>query len=136
MKFTLHLSRNIFSLACIEPIASDTDLKGEKLEVLKERVFKGIDCSFGLEILSSGLIEAATFPPAVPCPKLVRECIVRYDPIFEIIKRDNGETLLAINWKLFPLFSNYLIINSQTFFPPNQSPSPSSMQIKLDTAIK
>lgn len=65
MKSTLHIFRNIFSLACTEPIVSDKNLKGENLEVLKERVFKGIDGSFGVEILSSGLIEAAAFPPAI-----------------------------------------------------------------------
>lgn len=97
MKSTLHLFGNIFSLACTEPIVSDTDLKGENLEVLKERVFKGIDSSFVVKVLSSGLIEAATFPPAIPCPKLVRECIARYDPASKTIMRDNDETLLAIN---------------------------------------
>lgn len=97
MKSTLHLFKNIFSLDCIESIVSDTDLKGENLEALKERMFKGIEGYFHLEILSSGLIEASAFPPAIPCPKLVRECIARYDPISETIKRDNGETLLAIN---------------------------------------
>lgn len=97
MKSTLHLFRNVFSLACREPIVSDTDLKGENLEVLKERVLKGIDRSFGVEILSRGLIEAVAFPPAIPCPELVRECIARYDLVFETIGRDNGETLLAIN---------------------------------------
>ncbi|XP_059064369.1 endonuclease 2-like [Cryptomeria japonica] len=58
--YTLHSE----FLACTEPIASDTDLKGENLEVLKERVFKAIDSSFGLEMLSSGLVEPAAFPPA------------------------------------------------------------------------
>ncbi|GLJ40667.1 hypothetical protein SUGI_0839700 [Cryptomeria japonica] len=100
MKSILHLFGNIFSLACTEPIVSDTYLKGENLEVLKERVFKGIDGSFGVEILGSGLIEAVAFPPAIPCPELVLECISRYDPISETIRRDNGETLLAINHRV------------------------------------
>lgn len=97
MKSTLHLFGNVFSLASTEPIVSDTDLKGENLEVLKERVFKGIDKSFGVEILSSSLIETTAFPPAIPCPVLIRECIDRYDPVSETIRRDNGETLLATN---------------------------------------
>lgn len=65
MKSTLHLFGNVFSLSCTKPIVSDTDLKGENLEVLKERVFKGIDSSFGLKILSSGLVEAVAFPPTI-----------------------------------------------------------------------
>ncbi|GLJ21621.1 hypothetical protein SUGI_0402190 [Cryptomeria japonica] len=124
MKSTLHLFGNIFSLACIEPIVSDTDLKGENLEVLKERVFKGTDGSFGVEILSSGLIEVTAFPPAIPCSELVRECIARYDPISETIRRDNGETLLAINREvissIFKLpdyqFSNFSPTQSITEF--------------------
>lgn len=124
MKSTLHLFGNIFSLACTEPIISDTNLKGGNLEVLKERVFKGIDGSFGLEILSSGLVEATAFAPAIPCPELVRECIARYDPISETIKRDNGETLLAINREvissIFKLpdyqFSNFSPAQSITEF--------------------
>lgn len=120
MKSTLHLFWNIFSLTCTKPIVSDTDLKGESLEVLKERVFKRIDGSFGVEILSSGLIETIAFPPTIPFPELVRECIARYDPISETIKRDNGETLLAINWEV--ISSIFKLLDYQfSNFSPTQS---------------
>lgn len=129
MKFTLHLFGNIFSLACTQPIVSDTDLKGENLEALKERTFKGIDGSFGLEILSSGLIKETTFPPAIPFLELVRECIARYDPISETIKRENGESLLAINKEVISFvfklldykFSNFSPAQSITEFNADKS---------------
>ncbi|GLJ46408.1 hypothetical protein SUGI_0978030 [Cryptomeria japonica] len=71
-------------------------------------MFKGIEGSFGVGVLSSGIIEAAAFPPAIPCPELVRECIGRYDPVFKTIRRDNGETLLAINRELVLEGKQYL----------------------------
>lgn len=124
MKSILHLFKNVFSLAYTEPIVSDTDLKGENLEVLKEKVFKGINKSFGMEILSSGLIEAVTFPPSIPGLELIRECIARYDPVSETIRKDNGETLLSINCEVISSvfkipdyqFSNFSLAQSITEF--------------------
>lgn len=117
MKSTLHLFGNIFSLVCTEPIVSDTNLKGENLEALKERLFKEIDGSFSLEILSSGLIEVIAFPLAIPCPELVRECIASYDPIVKIIRRDNGETLHAINRKVISSIFRLLDYQFSNFSP-------------------
>lgn len=117
MKSTLHLFGNVFSMASTEAIVSDTDLKDENLEDLKERVFRGVDKSFCIEILSSGLLEAATFPLAVPCPELVRECNARYDPVSETIKRDNGETLLAINHEVISLVFKILDYQFSNFSP-------------------
>lgn len=129
MKSTLHLFGNVFSLVSTEAIVSDTDLKGENLEDLKERVFKGVDKSFCIEILSSGLLEAAAFPPAIPCPELVRECIARYDPVSETIKRDNGETLLAINREVI---ASVFKISDYQF--SNFSPAQSISEFNADRA--
>lgn len=92
-------------------------------------MIKGIEGSFGLEILNSGLIEVASFTPAILCPELVRECIACYDPISETIKRNNGETLLMINREVisfvfkFPdyKFSNFSPTQSITEFNANKS---------------
>lgn len=51
-----------------------------------------------MEILvRSGLVEAAAFPLAAPCPDLVIACTNRYDVENRCIRTSSGEMLVDIN---------------------------------------
>jgi hypothetical protein len=63
MKFVLHFFGNVSILECRKPIISDTNLEGVKLENLQANFLEYVDKSKGcMEVLTSGLLEAATFP--------------------------------------------------------------------------
>ena len=49
-----------------------------------------------MEVLTSGLIEAATFPPAFISPKLLQLCIDHYDVRSKSIVSRDGNTILSI----------------------------------------
>lgn len=49
------------------------------------------------KLVSSGLLEAVAFPPAIECPELVVEYANRYDPNTRCIKKVSGEVLVRIS---------------------------------------
>ena len=75
MKFVIHFFGNVSSLECRRPVISDTNLEGVKLENVQENFLEHVDKSKGcLEVLTSGLIQAATFPPSLLSLKLLQMC--------------------------------------------------------------
>ena len=72
MKSILHLFRNVSSLECKRPIVCDTNLEGVKVEKLQSNFLERADeINVCMEVLTSGLIEAVAFPPALLSPELL-----------------------------------------------------------------
>lgn len=63
----------------ILPELDDTSLAHANLGDLLERTKNPQDGSIMEKIVRSGLVEAAAFPLAAPCPYLVVACMNRYD---------------------------------------------------------
>lgn len=79
VKSAFYLFENAASLECVHPKFSDTTLRDFDMGDLLERLKSQMSEPFMTEIENSGLVEAATFPLAITCPKLVRKCINRFD---------------------------------------------------------
>lgn len=121
MRFVLHFFINISNLECKRPIISDTNLEGVKVEKLQgiflEQAYEVNGC---LEILKSGLVKAAAFPPSLLSPKLLHFCIDHYDVRTKSILNKDGEPVLSISWETI---SSILRLPECTFvaFSPTQS---------------
>ena len=98
MKSVMHFFGNVSSLECRRPIITDTNLEGVKLENVQENFLEHVDKSKGyLEILTSGLIQAATFPHSLISLELLQLCIEHYDVRSKGIVNRDGEVVLAIS---------------------------------------
>lgn len=73
------------------PELGDTSLAEVDLVNFLERARNPDGNSMMGKIVKSGLIEAATFPTAAPCPELVLECINKYDADNRCIRTNSGE---------------------------------------------
>ena len=100
MKSLLQFFRNISSLECRKPIISDTNLEGVRLEKLQENIIEQAEkVSSYLKILTSGLIEAATFPTSFLSPKLLQLCMDHYDVRTKSILNKDEEPVFSISWQ-------------------------------------
>ncbi|XP_057824589.1 uncharacterized protein LOC131036662 [Cryptomeria japonica] len=79
------------------PEMGDTSLAQVDLTNFLERVKNPAQNSMMEKIVRSGLIEAAAFPIVAPWPKLVLECMNRYDAEHRCIRAINGEVLFKID---------------------------------------
>ena len=94
----MHFFGNVSSLECRRPVISDTNLEGVKLENVQENFLEHADKSKGcLEVLTNGLIQAATFPPSLLSPELLQMCVEHYDVRSKSILNQDGETMLSIS---------------------------------------
>jgi hypothetical protein len=63
MKSVLHFLSNVSSLECERPVICDTNLEGVNVENLQTNFLANTEEVKGcMEVLTSGLIEATTFP--------------------------------------------------------------------------
>ena len=98
MKSMLHFFGNISNLECRKPFISDTNFEGVRLKKLQANVIDQADKdSVNLEILTSGLIEAATFPPSFVCLELLQLCIDHYDVRTKNILNKDGKLVSSIS---------------------------------------
>ena len=94
----LHFFGKISSLECKRHVICDTNLEGVKLEKLQTNFLERIDESNGcMEILTSGLVEAAPFPPALLSPESLQICIDHHDVRSKSIINKDGEPMLSIS---------------------------------------
>ena len=97
IKYVLHFFENVLSLQCKRPIISDINLEGVRLEKLWTNFLEWADELNGcIEILTSGLVEATTFPPALLSPEFLELCINHYDVRSKSILNKYGEPVLSI----------------------------------------
>lgn len=82
------------------------------------------------KISDSGLVEAATFPPAMLCQELVLECMSRYDPIDMCIRNIDGKVFLVISQEVvFAImkipekeqYEDWMVCKSQGLFSEKKS---------------
>ena len=98
MKSILHFFGNVSSLGSKKPIICDMNLEGVKLENLQANFLEYANETNGcMEVLTSGLIEAATFPLALVSPELLQVCIDHYDVRSKSILSKDGTTILSIS---------------------------------------
>ena len=72
MRSVLHFLGNVSSWECKKPIIYDTNLQGVKVENLQAQFLKYSSETNGcMEVLTSGLIEVAAFPPTFTSPELL-----------------------------------------------------------------
>ena len=80
-----------------KPVIYDTNLDGVKVEDLQAKFLEYVDEVNGcMEVLTSGLIKATTFPSAFISPKLLQLCIYHYDVKSKSIVSKDGNTILSI----------------------------------------
>lgn len=75
----------------------DNSLAQANLGDFLERVGNPNGNSMMGKIVKSRLIEAVAFPTTAPFPKLVMECMSRYDADNRCIRTSNGEVLVKID---------------------------------------
>ena len=117
----MHFFGNVSSLKCRRPIITDTNLEGVKLENVQANFLEHADKSKGyLEVLTNGLIQAATFPPSLISPELLQLCIEHYDVRSKGIVNRDGNIVLAISRETV---ASVLHLQESTFatFSPTQS---------------
>ena len=73
-----------------------------------------------MEVLTSGLIEAAAFPLAFVSPKLLQLCIDHYDVKSKSIVSSDGTTILSISREAISSILQ-LTMNTFSLFSPTQS---------------
>ena len=73
-----------------------------------------------MEVLTSGLIEAAAFPPAFTSPELLQLCIDNYDLKRKSIVSEDGTTILSISRENITLVL-HLTTNIFAMFLPTQA---------------
>ena len=120
MRSVLHFLGNVSSLECKKPIICDTNLQGVKVENLQAQFLEYSSETNGcMEVLTSGLIEVAAFPPALTSPKLLQLCIDHYDVKRKSIVSEDGTTILSI---LRETITSVLHLTTNTFvvFSPTQ----------------
>jgi len=72
----------------------DTNMGNSSLEDIKSVLEEPNEGSLARAIMRSGTIEAACFPPALPCPEMIIECVKKYEvDTRQIIAKDG--TILA-----------------------------------------
>ena len=105
MRSVLHFLNDVSSLECKKPIICDTNLEGVKVENLQAKFLEYANETNGcMEVLTSGLIEAATFPPAFVSPELLQLCIDHYDFKSKSIVSSDVLLFSLFQGKPFPLF--------------------------------
>ena len=72
-----------------------------------------------MEVLTSGLIEVATFPPAFISPELLQLCIDYYDVKIKSIMSKDGTTILSISRETIAYVLR-LTTNTFVVFSPTQ----------------
>lgn len=121
MKSVLYFFSNVSSLGCERPVISDTSLEGVRLDKLQANFLEYADKSNGcVEVLTSGLIEAVTFPPSFLSPELLQICIDHYDVKSKSIVSEDGKTVFLISRETI---TSMLRLSESTFiaFSPVQS---------------
>ena len=72
MRTVLHFLGDTSGLECKRPVICDTNMQGVKIESLQAKFLEYSSETNGcMEVLTSGLIEAATFPPSFVSPELL-----------------------------------------------------------------
>ena len=72
MRMVLHFLDDTSGLECTKLVICDTNLQGVKVENLQAKFLEYSSEANGcMEVLTSGLIEAATFPPSFVSPELL-----------------------------------------------------------------
>ena len=72
MKSILHFLGNVTSLECKRPVICDTNLEGVNVENLQANFLANTEEVKGcMKVLTSGLIEAISFPPGFINPELL-----------------------------------------------------------------
>ena len=98
MKSVLHFFGNVSSLECRRPVICDTNLEGVKLENLQEIFIEYANETNGcMEVLTSGLIEAITFPLALVSLEVLQVCIDHYNVRSKSIVSKDGNTILSFS---------------------------------------
>ena len=121
MRSVLHFLGDVSSLECKKPIICDTNLEGVKVANLQAKFLEYANETNGcMEVLTSGLIEAATFPPAFVSTELLQLCIDHYDVKSKSIVSRDGTTILSISRETI---SSILRLTTNTFsaFSPTQA---------------
>ena len=114
----MHFFGNVSSLECRRPIIIYSNLEGVKFENVQENFLEHADKSKGyLEVLTSGLIQAMTFPPSLISPKLHQLCIEHYDVRSKGIVNRDGEVVLAISRETVASMLHFLESTFATFSP-------------------
>lgn len=97
MRLTLpKLGRTSCLISTLQEL-DDTAFVQDELDNFLERAKNPIANSMMGKIVHSGLVEAATFPIAAPCPELVYACMNRYDASNRYIRANNGDMLVRID---------------------------------------
>ena len=121
MRSVLHFLGNVSSLECKKPVICDTNLEGTKVENLQAKFLEYASEANGcMEVLTSGLIEAAAFPPAFVSPELLQLCIDHYDVKRKSIVSEDGTTILSISRETIS-FVLHLTTNTFAVFLPTQA---------------
>lgn len=117
----MHFLSNVSSLECKRPVICDINLEGVNVENLQASFLVNTEEVKGcMEILTSGLIEAAAFPPAFVHPELLQLCIDYYDVRSKSIVSKNGNVILSVSRETI---SSVLKLTTSTFatFSPIQA---------------
>jgi len=118
MRSILHFFGNVSSLECKRPVIYDTNLEGVKLDNLQSNLLEYANEKNGcMKILTSGLIEAATFPPSLLSPKLLQMCIDHNDVRSRSILNNDGEIILSISRENISSILHLLEITFVAFSP-------------------
>ena len=116
----LHFLGDTFGLECKKPVICDTNLQGVKEESLQAKFLEYSSETNGcMEVLTSGLIEVAAFPPSFVSPKILQLCIDHYDVKSKSILSKDGTIVLSI---LRETVASVLHLTTNTFvvFSPTQ----------------
>ena len=98
MKYVLNFFGNISILECRRHVIANMNIEGVKLKELQGNIIELADKVSGyLEILTSGLMEAVTFPLSFSSPELLQSCIDHYDVRTKTILNKDGELVLSIS---------------------------------------
>ena len=121
MRSVLCFQCNVSNLECKKPVIYDTNLEGVKVENLQAKFLEYANETNGcMEVLTSGLIEATTFPPTFVSPELLQLCIDHYDVKSKSIVSSDGTTILSISRETI---SSILQLTTNIFaaFSPTQA---------------
>ena len=109
----MHFLSNVSSLECKKLVICDTNLDGVKVENLQAKLLEYASKTNGcMEVLTSGLIEAAAFPLAFVSLELLHLYIDHYDVKSKSIVSSDGTTILSISRETI---SSMLQLTTNTF---------------------